>query len=292
MNKVRLDSLLIQKGLADSRRQAVGMIMAGDVSVEDVRVDKAGMFVKPEGLIKIKERMRYVSKGALKLESVATKLGINFKNSLVLDVGSSTGGFTDFALSKGARRAYAVDVGTNQLDHKLRVDPRVIVMEKTDIRDVKLAKPTEFGIKNHELSFIKSTISTSSFVIPAQPGNQPVAELAKKPTVSSKTIPEVPDIILIDVSFISLRLVLPAITKLSDPKTQIVAMVKPQFEAGAKVASKHKGVIKNNTIRRQILKDFELWAKQSFVIKAKADSEVHGQKGNIERFYLLKVIKR
>jgi 23S rRNA (cytidine1920-2'-O)/16S rRNA (cytidine1409-2'-O)-methyltransferase len=251
LKKERLDSLLIKKGLAKSRRQAVGLIMAGDVSINGVRVDKAGMFVKPDSEIQIKKRMLYVSRGALKLESALPVLDLDFKDKIILDVGASTGGFTDFALQQGAKSVYAVDVGTNQLDHKLRVDPRVIVMEKTDIRDVMLAS----GSTNQESG--------------------------------PRAINKVPNVVLIDVSFISLRLILPAVVKLCSRKTQIVAMVKPQFEAGIKEASKNKGVIKNDTLRRAILKDFEQWVKQQFVIKAKADSAIKGAKGNLERFYLL-----
>jgi 23S rRNA (cytidine1920-2'-O)/16S rRNA (cytidine1409-2'-O)-methyltransferase len=153
-------------------------------------------------------------------------------------VGSSTGGFTDFALRSGARRVIAVDVGSNQMHPSLRNDPRIELHEKTDIRT--FAKP-------------KAAI----------------------------------DIALIDVSFISLREVLPAIVKLVRPGGEIVAMVKPQFEAGKRDVN--KGVIKNDKIRRKILHDFESWSKKQFVIKAKADSGVAGAKGNRERFYLLHI---
>ena len=178
---------------------------------------------------------RYVSRAGLKLAGAAEQLKLDFKNKIVLDVGSSTGGFTDYALKHGAARVIAVEVGTDQLHPALRANPKVELHEKTDIRD---------------------------FRMPAKP-----------------------DLILVDVSFISLRQVLPAIAQLSSKNTQIVAMAKPQFEAEQK--DTHSGVIKNETIRRQVLKDFELWARPRFIIKAKADSQVAGAKGNIERFYLL-----
>lgn len=174
----------------------------------------------------------------MKLASVAKLLNIDFKDKIVLDVGSSTGGFTDYALKNGAKKVYAVDVGTNQLHPVLRSDERIELHEKTDIRD--------FSISG-----------------------------------------EKPDITVMDVSFISLREILPYIaTNLSSPDTQIVAMLKPQFEAGKHQVN--KGVIKNDSVRRQILKDFEAWAKQFFVIQDKRDSDVAGAKGNQERFYLLK----
>lgn len=180
---------------------------------------------------------RYVSRGGDKLASVADKLGLNFTGKTVLDVGSSTGGFTDFALKSGARKVVAVEIGTNQMHPSLRSDPRVELHEKTDVRDF--------------------------------------APAAK------------PDMVLIDVSFVSLREILPAVAKLSSKNTQIVAVCKPQFEAGAK--DLNRGVIKNDSIRRQVLRDFEAWAKKRFVVQAKADSEVAGAKGNLERFYLLRI---
>lgn len=241
IRKIRLDQKLVQLGLAPSRSKAEGMIMAAQVKVGDEIVDKAGYFVSDDAVIAVLAPPLYVSRGGEKLASVAKKLGLNFKDKVVLDVGSSTGGFSDYALQHGAAKIYAVDVGTGQLYYSLRVDPRVVVMERTDIRDV------------HNL-------------------------------------PEPIDIVLIDVSFISLRLVLPAVARLISPSTVVVAMAKPHFEADYKTASKHKGVIKNDTIRREILKNVELFMRSHFVVVAKADSAVLGRKGNKERFYLLKPI--
>jgi 23S rRNA (cytidine1920-2'-O)/16S rRNA (cytidine1409-2'-O)-methyltransferase len=185
---------------------------------------------------------RYASRAGLKLASVAKAFNLNFKSKVVLDVGSSTGGFTDYSLQHGAKRVVAVDIGTNQLHPRLRADNRVELYEKTDIRSIFL---------NGEL----------------------------------------PTIILIDISFMSLREILPHVAKhLGDINSEIVAMVKPQFEA-----KNHQlvgGIVKNEAMRRHILKDFELWAKTLFVIEAKKDSEVSGKKGNQERFYLLRALKR
>jgi len=183
------------------------------------------------------EPPRYVSRGALKLAGAAAVLGLDFKDKTVLDVGSSTGGFTDFALKSGAAKVIAVEVGTNQMHPSLRTDPRVELHEKTDIRNL--------------------------------------ASAAK------------PDVVLIDVSFVSLREILPAVARLSSKDTRIVAMCKPQFEAGDK--DLNRGVIKNDSIRRQVLRDFEAWAKKRFVVQAKVDSEIAGSKGNLERFYLLRL---
>lgn len=241
MKKIRLDQAVLERGLAASRTKAAALIMAGQVKVDGKMQDKAGFFVDEDNYIEVLSPPPYVSRGGEKLASVAAKLGLDFKGKVVLDVGSSTGGFTDYALQHGAARVYAIDVGTGQLDYRLRNDPKVIVMERTDIRDV-------------------------------------------------KELPDKIDIVVIDVSFISLRLVMPAVTRLSDKNTKIVAMAKPHFEADYVTASKHKGVIKNDTIRRNILKQVELQLRQNFRILDKADSQVLGRKGNKERFFLIQKI--
>lgn len=232
---VRLDKALVQLGLVTTRSQAESYIRLGRVKVSGRLITKPGYFVHDLSLVELNQPEQFVSRAGLKLASVADKLAVDFRGKLVLDVGSSTGGFTDYALSRGARRVICVDVGTDQLHPKLRRDARVELHEKTDIRD---------------------------FVT-----NQPV------------------DIILIDVSFISLREVLPHLTELANRQTQVVAMVKPQFETGNRL--KNRGVIKNDTERRRILHDFEQWAKRYFLLRAKADSAVAGARGNRERFYLL-----
>lgn len=237
MSKNRLDNELTIRGLVTSRSQAESYIKLGKVIVDGRAVTKPGIFVNSNAKIKITSENQYVSRAGLKLESVAAMLKLDFKDKIVLDVGSSTGGFTDYAIRHGAKKVYAVDVGTEQLHPSLRRDKRVELHEKTDIRDFYMD--------------------------------------------------EMPDIIVIDVSFISLREVLPHICNyLSGEKTQIVAMVKPQFEAGKDQTN--KGIIKNDSMRRQILHDFEDWSKHYFVISDKRDSDVAGAKGNQERFYLLK----
>ena len=244
--KQRLDAAMTAIGLSPTRSQAESVIKLGEVKVNGQVITKPGHFVSDPTTIEMVEKERYVSRAGLKLASVAELLKLNFKDTIVLDVGSSTGGFTDYSLKHGATKVYAVDVGTEQLHPSLRGNKRIELHEKTDIRD---------------------------FRISAKPGREPV----------------MPDIIVIDVSFISLREILPHIAReLSDKKTQIVAMVKPQFEAGK--GQTNKGIIKNDAMRRQILKDFEFWAKERFFIADKRDSDVSGAKGNQERFYLLKTL--
>jgi 23S rRNA (cytidine1920-2'-O)/16S rRNA (cytidine1409-2'-O)-methyltransferase len=256
MNKIRLDSLLVSRKFASSRSQAENLIKLGLVTVDNTLVTKPGFFVSPETPIKVTKDI-YVSRAGLKLASVASIFKLSFKNKIVLDVGSSTGGFTEFSLKNGAKKVYAVDVGTNQLHPSLRPNPKIELFEQTNILDVRGAT-----------------------VVPKNPPSN------HTPTSKIQHLKSNIDIILIDVSFVSLRTILPHIAKhLASKNTQVVAMLKPQFESGARL--KNNGVIKNDSIRRKILKDFEIWAKQYFIIEQKADSGVAGQKGNQEKFYLL-----
>ncbi len=237
----RLDKELLARGLVTTRSQAESYIRLGQVTVNGRVATKTGLNVQKTDRVKLLASEQFVSRAGLKLSSVADDLHLEFKNAAVLDVGSSTGGFTDFALSRGASKVIAVDVGTNQLHPSLRTNPSIELHEQTDIRDVK--------------------------------------------ELSSQV-----DIVVIDVSFISLREVLPHIAALAGPKATIVAMVKPQFEAGDSL--KHKGVIKNDKMRREILKGFEVWATDRFKIIDKTDSKVAGEKGNLERFYTLRVLQK
>lgn len=237
MSKRRLDHLMVHKGLVASRSQAESWIKMGKVSVDGTVVTKPGFFAREDSTVTLAANERYVSRAGLKLSSVANLLQLDFRDKVVLDVGSSTGGFTDYALQHGARKIYAVDVGTEQLHPSLKGHKQIELHEKTDIRD---------------------------FVPPTTP-----------------------DIVVMDVSFISLREILPHISSLVSRSSLVVAMVKPQFEASQKQVS--KGVIKNETVRRDILRSFEIWVKGYYVVVAKSDSEVSGAKGNRERFYLLKL---
>ena len=226
----------MQRGLVSTRSQAETYIKLGQVTVNNAVTNKPSQLVSIDDKLVVTAKEQYVSRAGLKLASVASELGLDFRGKVVLDVGSSTGGFTDYVLKHGAAKVIAVDVGSNQLHPSLRTDVRIELHEQTDIRDFKNTEPI--------------------------------------------------DIVVADVSFVSLREILPCVSKLCNPQTQIVAMVKPQFETGAEL--KHKGVIKNDHIRRDILKDFENWAKKEFVIINKADSKVAGEKGNLERFFVLK----
>ena len=236
MAKQRLDQKLVELGLVATRSQAESYIKLGQVTVNGKVIIKPGEPARDDDVIMLSTTEQYVSRAALKLSSVAEALNVHFRDKIVLDVGSSTGGFTDYALRHGATKVIAVEVGTDQLHPSLRDNPQIELHEKTDIRDFKTTDKI--------------------------------------------------DMVVADVSFVSLRDILPAVAKLCTPETQIIVMVKPQFEA-TQSNLKHKGVIKNDAMRRDILKDFEDWSKGQFIIQAKADSEVSGAKGNKERFYLL-----
>jgi len=296
MTKSRLDQELVRRGLVATRSQAASYIGLGEVEVNGRVVTKPGQFVNNEAQIVLASGEQYVSRAGLKLASVADKLGLDFSGKVVLDVGSSTGGFTDFALRHGAKKVIAVDVGTDQMHPKLRADSRVELHEKTDIRDViaNLSATNSFArsTENRDEIFLNSAQSlraetsscsrTDAEFCEKFPGFQ----RSREKNLSLVQI-NIPNIVVIDVSFISLREILPHIAKnLADRETEIVAMLKPQFETGARV--KNDGVIKNDTERRKILHDFELWTRKYFIIKNKKDSEVAGATGNRERFYLLK----
>ena len=238
--KMRLDVVLAERRLVASRSQAESYVRLGNVYVNGRAAVKSGQMVSEDDKIEVKVETQYVSRAALKLKSADEAFKIDWKGKTVLDVGSSTGGFTQYALQHGAAKVIAVDVGTNQLHPSLREDARITLHEKTDIRDFHTKQPI--------------------------------------------------DLVVGDVSFISLREILPHVSSLMTKKTMLIAMVKPQFEAGQS-SLKHKGVIKNDKMRREILKDFEAWVRQAFVILDKKDSDIAGSKGNVERFYMLQKIK-
>lgn len=238
--KTRLDQALVARGLSSTRSQAESTIRLGKVEVDGKIVTKTGYFVSGSNKIKLNSSESYVSRAGLKLSGANSVFKVDFKDKIVLDVGSSTGGFTDYSLQRGAKKVVAVDVGTDQMHAKLAKNLLVELHEKTDIRDFK-----------------------------------------------PKTTP---DIILADVSFISLRQILPHLHDISSKNTQIIAMVKPQFET--RKDQINRGVVKNERVRRQIMKNFENWVQKLFKIQTKADSSVPGEKGNLERFYLLKKLPK
>lgn len=238
MAKQRLDELLVKRGLADDQKQAQALILAGRVTSKEQRLDKSGLLVASDTEIEVKGVPRYVSRAGEKLASVSETLGLDFSGQTILDVGASTGGFTDYVLQHGATKVYAVDVGRGQLAWRLLHDPRVISLERSDIREVEL--------------------------------------------------PEMADQALIDASFVSLTKILEAVAERVKSGGLIVALAKPQFEAGKVLADRFHGVISDEGIRQQLLSNLRDWIEERFEILGEADSGLAGADGNIERFFKLR----
>ena len=234
--KIRLDVLLTEKGLQESRQKAQATIMSGLVYVAGQRVDKPGTAVDPDAEIEIRgNTLRYVSRGGLKLEKAMAVWPIALSGMVCMDVGASTGGFTDCMLQNGAAKVYAVDVGYGQLAWSLRSDERVVCLERTNARYL-----------SHEI------------------------------------IPEEPDFSSVDVSFISLKLILPSIAGVLKDGGEVVCLVKPQFEAGKEKVGK-KGVVRDPAVHLEVLERFLEHASESgFTVLDLAYSPVRGPEGNIE----------
>lgn len=240
-NKTRLDVLLVERGLQESRQKAQATIMSGLVFVAGQRVDKPGTAVPNDAAIEVRGGLRYVSRGGLKLEKAMASFPIRLNGAVCGDIGASTGGFTDCMLQNGAARVYAVDVGYGQLAWKLRSDPRVVCLERTNARYL-----------THE------------------------------------QVPEDLNFASIDVSFISLKLILPAVCGLLGPEGQVACLVKPQFEAGREKVGK-KGVVRDPAVHLEVLEHFLDHAKDSgFTVLGLTYSPIRGPEGNIEYLGYLK----
>ncbi|MGO0155376.1 TlyA family RNA methyltransferase [Leuconostoc mesenteroides] len=244
IEKERVDVLLVQQGLFQSREQAKRAVMAGQIlGNNEERLDKAGEKIPVTTELHFKgEQLKYVSRGGLKLEKALNDFDIIVENKIVLDIGSSTGGFTDVSLQNGAKLVYALDVGTNQLAWKLRNDNRVKVMENTNFRYAKLAD-FKYGQ---------------------------------------------PEFATIDVSFISLGLILPALASIITMGGNVVALIKPQFEAGRENVGKN-GIIKDTAVHKQVLqKVTQMMVNDGFSITDLTYSPIKGGQGNIEFLAILK----
>ena len=241
-SKQRLDTLVVQRGLAESRERAKQLILAGEVTVSGSARVKPGHLISPDAEIVVKQPPRYVSRGGLKLEKALQVFRVDVGGSIAIDVGASTGGFTDCLLQHGAKFVYAVDVGHGQLAWKIRQDPRVCVIEGTNIR----------------------TIDVNRFESPVRVG-------------------------VVDVSFISLQKVLPIVTQIVDPTGDVLALIKPQFEAGRKHVGKG-GVVRDVRVHLQVLRDliqFIHGLDQS--VMGISHSPIRGPAGNIEYLIWFKV---
>ncbi|WP_026674922.1 TlyA family RNA methyltransferase [Alkalihalobacterium bogoriense] len=235
--KERIDVLLVEQGLFETREKAKRAIMAGLVYAKEERLDKPGVKIDIETVLTVKgDVLPYVSRGGLKLEKAISSFGLELQDKIVLDIGASTGGFTDCSLQNGAKKVYALDVGYNQLAWKLRQDERVCVMERTNFRYVTKAD-LPFGL---------------------------------------------PNFATIDVSFISLRLILPVLKTLLLPNSDVVALIKPQFEAGKEDVGK-KGIVRDKKIHLRVVEEIISFSRQEGYHIAGVDfSPIKGGEGNIE----------
>ncbi|HEX4447388.1 MAG TPA: TlyA family RNA methyltransferase [Polyangiaceae bacterium] len=239
MAKQRIDALLLSRGLAPSRARAQAIVLAGEVFIAGVRVDKAGTLVPEDAPVEVRGADHaYVSRGGVKLASALDAFALDVTGLRCLDLGASTGGFTDCLLQRGAARVVAVDVGYGQLAHKLRVDPRVVVMERTNARMLAIA-----------------------------------------------AIGGAADLTVVDASFIGLGALMPAIARCTREGGSLVALVKPQFEVGRELASKGKGVVRDEGVRAgAIAGAVSAVAAAGFEILDQCDSALPGPKGNLEAF--------
>ena len=247
--KKRLDAVLLEKGLFETRTKAQAVIMAGNVLVNEQKIDKSGMLIDDKSEIRILgNTLKYVSRGGLKLERALTEFSVSPNGRICLDIGASTGGFTDCLLQNGAEKVYAVDVGYGQMDLKVRNDKRVVVIERTNARNLTADTLYEEGTEKDKY-----------------------ASLA-----------------VIDVSFISLSKILPAVHALLSEKGEVVALVKPQFEAGRRLVGKG-GIVKDKSTHDLVLKNTIDSARSiGFTFVASCASPVKGADGNVEFLIHLK----
>lgn len=232
-DKERLDKLLVDRGLVETRARARAHIMAGEVTVDGRRVDKAGTAVPRDARIELAAPLPYVSRGGYKLAGALDGFGVDVTGYTCADVGACTGGFTDVLLQRGAVRVYAIDVGQGQLDWKLRQDQRVTVMERTNARYLEML-------------------------------NEPI------------------DLAVIDVSFISLKLILPAVRQWLHDAGQVIALIKPQFEAGPEFVGKG-GIVRDPAVHRAVLLDVLGWAAAAgWAVAGLRRSSIAGTDGNVE----------
>jgi len=236
MTKCRADQLLVTRGLAESRTRAQALIMAGAVFSGEKKVAKAGEMLAEDAPLEVRGKDHpWVSRGGIKLDHGLTHFGFDVTGMIALDVGSSTGGFTDVLLTRGAAKVYAVDVGTNQLAWKLRQDPRVVVLEQTNARHL-----------------------------------------------TAEHVPEPVDVVVCDASFIGLAKVLEAPLRLAKPGAKLVALIKPQFEAGREEVGKG-GVVRDPVVHKRVCDEAVEWvASEGWTVLGVTQSPITGPEGNVE----------
>jgi 23S rRNA (cytidine1920-2'-O)/16S rRNA (cytidine1409-2'-O)-methyltransferase len=233
VSKKRLDVLLVERELAETRQRAQALIMAGDVQANGTVITKAGMLVADDSEVVVRQPLKYVGRGGFKLEGALDAFKVDPRGKICADVGASTGGFTDCLLQRGASKVYAIDVGYGQLAWKIRNDPRVITMDRINVRYL-------------------------------------------------DSLPESVDLAVIDVSFISLTLVLPAVARFLKPKGETIALIKPQFEAGREQVGKG-GIVRDEHVHRAVVEKIAQFANgNNWCVLGVCRSPIEGGDGNVE----------
>ncbi|HET9958717.1 MAG TPA: TlyA family RNA methyltransferase [Polyangiaceae bacterium] len=241
-SKDRVDLLLVERGLAPSRAKAQALVLAGQVFSGEQRIDKPGQTLPRNALLRVQAGPRYVSRGGDKLEGALVDCALSVEGSVCVDVGASTGGFTDCLLQHGAARVYAVDVGEGQLAQRLTRDARVVVMDRTNARHL-----------------------------------------------APESFPERIDLAVVDASFIGIELLAPALARILPVGSRLLALVKPQFEAGRREATRGRGVIRDPALRAELIeRASHTLLTHGFELLAGHDCRVRGPKGNLEHFLLAK----
>ena len=255
MEKIRLDVLLVERGLAESRAKAQALIMAGQVRVDGRVVNRAALNITDDADVAVEAGPRFVSRGGEKLDAALTAFGVDVRGRVCADVGASTGGFTDCLLQRGAAKVYAIDVGKGILHWKLRNDPRVVVMEETNARHVE-SLPESVGLVTIDASFIslKILLPVVKEWLPSPPG--PLSRNSGEGVGGEG----------------------------------MIALIKPQFETGRKDASRSKGVIRDPAVHRAVLTEVLTFAQETgFAVRGLIRSPVMGPKGNVEFLTWLKL---
>ncbi len=238
--KIRLDVLLVERGLAETRTRARALVLAGEVFRGEERLERPGAMLSPDEPLRVNAPLRFVSRGGEKLDGALRELGVEVSGRVCVDVGASTGGFTDCLLQRGAAKVYAVDVGEAQLAARIASEPRVVVRDRTNARYLK-----------------------------------------------AQDFAEAIELAVVDASFIGVEKLLPALARVLAPGATLLALIKPQFEAGRSAATRHKGVIRDAPLRAGLIaKAVSQVASAGFDVVAGVDSALAGPKGNVEYFVL------
>jgi 23S rRNA (cytidine1920-2'-O)/16S rRNA (cytidine1409-2'-O)-methyltransferase len=289
--KKRLDDLLIDRRLAGSKEESFVMVTEGRVFVQGQKAVSGSQIVDVDASLEVRSPARFVGRGAYKLESALDQFGIEVDGKACMDIGAATGGFTQVVLDRGARRVYAIDTARGKLATKLRYDPRVVVMEGMDVRDV------DVSCGGFQRDGLEKGASKNSSVSPATASGQEFLVAAFSRSASGVDqpslyhLPERVNLVTIDVSLIGLRNILPHAGRFLIDNGEVVALFKPQYETRDQTRLR-RGVVKDERYRRELLKNFLGWAEgEGWEVKGTMESPIKGMKGNVEYLLYLKNVQ-